>query len=172
MHSKPDSFMIDAIEKNLQRGIKLLNSISDEQYSDTSSPPYHSSIGAHMRHILDVFSCIFNGLETKEVDFSKRERNALAEQQTAIGIDYFHKVIKNLHQLNEKDFNMMISVTDDLGLGKVTMNYTLESALCQAHSHAIHHFSSIGFIVNQLGLELPDNDFGYNPTTPKKVLIS
>ncbi|MDT7832991.1 DinB family protein [Flavobacteriaceae bacterium S356] len=164
--------MINAIEKNLQRGIKLLNAMSDEQYSDTSSPPYHSSIGAHMRHILDVFSCIFNGLETKDVDFSKRERNVLAEQHTEVGIEYFNQVIERLHQLRTEDFGMVINVTDDLGLGKVTMKYTLESALCQAHSHAIHHFSSIGFLVNQLGLELPDNDFGYNPTTPKKVLAS
>jgi hypothetical protein len=117
--------MIDAIEKNLQRGVKLLNSISDQQYSDTSSPPYHSSIGAHMRHILDVFSCIFNGLASKEVDFSKRERNVLAEQQTAVGIDYFNQVITKLHELNPEDFDMMLSVTDDLGLGKVTMKYTL-----------------------------------------------
>lgn len=164
--------MINAIENNLQRGIKLLNSISDEQYSDTTSPPYHSSIGAHMRHILDVFSCIFNGLETRDVDFSKRERNVLAEQHTEVGIEYFNQVIEKLHNLNTEDFGMVINVTDDLGLGKVTMKYTLESALCQAHSHAIHHFSSIGFLVNHLGLELPDNDFGYNPTTPKKALVS
>ena len=164
--------MINAIENNLQRGIKLLNSISDEQYSDTTSPPYHSSIGAHMRHILDVFSCIFNGLETRDVDFSKRERNVLAEQHTEVGIEYFNQVIEKLHNLNTEDFGMVINVTDDLGLGKVTMKYTLESALCQAHSHAIHHFSSIGFLVNHLGLELPDNDFGYNPTTPKKALAS
>ena len=62
--------MIAAIDKNLQRGIKLLEAISDEQYSDTSIPPYYSSIGANMRHILDVFACIFNGLNRKCVDFS------------------------------------------------------------------------------------------------------
>ena len=49
----------------------------------------------------------------------------------------------------------------------VTVNYTLASALIQAHSHAIHHFASIGYIISQLGIELPDADFGYNPTTPK-----
>mgnify|MGYP000736835470 FL=1 len=85
--------MIDAIEKNLNRGIKLLNSLTDEQYSSTSAPPYFSSIGSHMRHILDVFSCIFNGLESKEVDFSARERNPLAEQTTEAGIDYFNLII-------------------------------------------------------------------------------
>ena len=53
--------MINAIEKNLERGIHLLNTISDAQYSDTSIAPYHSSIGGHMRHVLDVFSCVFDG---------------------------------------------------------------------------------------------------------------
>ena len=163
--------MIDAIEKNLHRGIKLLNSLTDEQYSSKSAPPYYSSIGSHMRHILDVFSCIFDGLETKKVDFSARERNPKAEQTTEAGIAYFNHIIDRLHQLSEDDFDTMISVTDDLGTGKVTANYTLGSALIQAHSHAIHHFASIGFIINRLGVELPDEDFGYNPTTPKKELV-
>ncbi|WP_028890932.1 DinB family protein [Tenacibaculum sp. 47A_GOM-205m] len=163
--------MVEAIEKNLQRGIKLLTGITDEQYSDKSIPPYYSSIGANMRHILDVFACIFNGLEKKCVDFSDRERNKLAEEKTAFGIAYFNEVIAGLHCLNIEDFDKIISVTDDLGTGKVTANYTLGSALIQAHSHAIHHFASIGFIINQLGIELPDADFGYNPTTPKKVFV-
>lgn len=159
--------MIDAIEQNLQRGIKLLESISDEQYSDCTIPPYYSSIGNNMRHILDVFSCIFKGLETGNVDFSDRKRNELAQQKTAFGIAYFNEVIDQLHQLNTSDFDKIIAVSDDLGTGKLTANYTLGSALIQAHSHAIHHFASIGFIINQLGIELPDADFGYNPTTPR-----
>ncbi|MDO6674644.1 DinB family protein [Tenacibaculum sp. 1_MG-2023] len=163
--------MIAAINKNLQRGIKLLEAINDEQYSDTSIPPYYSSIGANMRHILDVFVCIFNGLDKKCVDFSDRERNQLAEQKTEFGIVYFKEVIEQLYCLETEDFDTIISVTDDLGTGKVTANYTLGSALIQAHSHAIHHFASIGFIINQLGIELPDADFGYNPTTPKKELV-
>jgi hypothetical protein len=63
-----------------------------------------------------------------------------------------------------------VKVRDDLGLGMVTANYTLAAALIQAHSHAIHHFASIGYIISQLGISLPDGDFGYNPTTPKKNL--
>ena len=164
--------MINAIEKNLERGIHLLTSISDEQYSNTTIAPYYSSIGGHMRHILDVFSCIFKGLESKAVDFSDRERNELAEQFTTEGIAYFKQVIAQLQQLKNADFDSLIKISDDLGLGTVTINYTLGSALIQAHSHAIHHFSSIGFIINQLGIELPDEDFGYNPTTPKRAVFN
>lgn len=160
--------MIDAIENNLQRGIKLLTTISDEQYSDCSVPPYFSSIGNNIRHILDVYDCIFKGLDRGGVvDFSDRERNEMAQTKTSSGIAYYNSTINKLNSLKGEDFDRIIQVTDDLGNGKITTNYTLGSALVQAHSHTIHHYASIGFIINHLGIELPDADFGYNPTTPK-----
>ncbi len=159
--------MIDAIILNLKRGIRLLENIDDLQYSDKSIAPYYSSVGGHMRHILDVFDCIFDGLEYGKVDLTARKRNELAETKTTFGILYFEKTISKLQEIKSQNFNTLIEVSDDLGLGNVTANYTLASALIQAHSHAIHHFASIGYIISQLDISLPDMDFGYNPTTPK-----
>jgi len=158
--------MIEAIEHNLNRGVKLLKSINDTQYSDTTMQPYHSSIGTHMRHILDVFDCIFNGLEYNQIDLTARKRNQLAEEKTAFGLAYFADIIEKLNSFKDLDLNQEVEVTDDLGSGKVTARYTLASILIQAHSHAIHHFASIGYIICKLGIELPDADFGYNPSTP------
>ncbi|AUC14577.1 hypothetical protein BTO06_05245 [Tenacibaculum sp. SZ-18] len=160
--------MVEAISKNLYRGVKLLNTISDEQYSNCSVPPYFSSIGNNIRHILDIFSCIFSGLENGNIDFSDRKRNELAQIKTENGIVYFQDIISKLNNLKDADFDKIVKVTDDLGTGSLTANYTLAGALIQAHSHAIHHYASIGFIINHLGIELPDADFGYNPTTPRK----
>ncbi len=164
--------MIQAIIYNLQRGVKLINAIDDSQYGDNSIAPYYSSIGIHMRHILDVFDCIFDGLETKKVDLSARKRNELAEEKVAFGLQYFEEVIEKLETLKSVDMDVKVEVRDDLGLGMITANYTLASALIQAHSHAIHHFASIGYIISQLGINLPDADFGYNPTTPRDKIIS
>ena len=162
--------MIPAIIQNLNRGVNLLNSIDDQQYAENSTAPYFSSIGIHMRHVLDVFDCILRGLETGMIDLSDRKRNELAETHVAMGIDYFSEVKERLLQLENQDLDRVVQVKDDLGLGMVTANYTLAAALIQAHSHAIHHFASIGYIISQLGISLPDGDFGYNPTTPKNKL--
>jgi hypothetical protein len=159
--------MISAITNNLQRGIKLLNAIDESQYTDISVAPYYSSIGIHMRHILDVFDCVFSGLESKNVDLSARKRNELVEQKLNLGLDYFDEIITNLERLDAENLDITVRVKDDLGLGFVTANYTLASILIQAHSHAIHHFASIGYIISQLDINLPDADFGYNPTTPR-----
>jgi len=164
--------MIKAIEINLQRGIKLLESISNEEYSNTSIAPYYSSIGSHMRHVLDVFDCIFEGIESKQINLIKRKRNNLAENRTDIGIDYFNSVLNQLSKIESNDFNQIVEVTDDLGLGVITANYTLGGVLIQAHSHAIHHFASVGYVISQLGIQLPDDDFGFNPTTPKNETLS
>jgi uncharacterized damage-inducible protein DinB len=160
--------MIPAIIQNLNRGVNLLNSIDDKQYSNDSTAPYYSSIGVHMRHILDVFDCILRGLETGVIDLSDRQRNEMAETVVEEGVNYFSEIMSKLVELQHADLDQKIQVKDDLGLGMVTANYTLAAALIQAHSHAIHHFASIGYIIAQLGINLPDGDFGYNPTTPKK----
>jgi len=164
--------MIKVIEENLQRGIKLLEAISDEEYSNCKVAPYYSSIGNNMRHILDFFTCVFNGIEKGHIDLSARNRNELIQNKTTFGISYFNEVLEKLKELDTSNFNNLIKVTDDLGNGKVTITYTVGSALVQAHSHAIHHYALVGFIINQLGLELPEADFGYNPTTPKKVMLA
>ena len=162
--------MIDAIEKNLHRGIQLLNCISDDDYSNTTIAPYYSSIGVHMRHILDVFDCVFDGIESGNINLINRKRNELAENYTQHGIAYFEEILQRLKLLEKADFNKIVIVTDDLGLGIVSINYTLGGILIQAHSHAIHHFTSVGYVISQLGIALPDVDFGFNPTTPKKNL--
>lgn len=159
--------MIKAIEYNLKRGVRLLNSISDDQFSDSSIAPYHSSIGGHMRHILDIFDCVFDGLESKQINLAARKRNELAESNTTVALDYFDSILSNLKGLENADLDQIIEVSDDLGKGVVVQKYTLGSVLIQAHSHAIHHFASLGYIIYQLGIELPDDDFGYNPTTPR-----
>jgi uncharacterized damage-inducible protein DinB len=161
-------YMIKAIEKNLERGIQLLNSITDSEYSNATVPPYFSSIGCNIRHVLDAFTSIINAFGSGHVDFTDRKRNTICEVKTEEGIRYINETIQKLLAFKNEDFSKIIAVTDNLGNGDITINYTLENTLAYAHSHAIHHFASIGFLVNQLGIELQDADFGYNPTTPKK----
>lgn len=162
--------MITGIIDNLEKGKYLLNNISNAKYTDKSVAPYHSSIGAHVRHILDVFQCVFDGLEDKQVDLTKRERNTDVESFTVSGLQYFDQVIHQLECLDESCFEHLISISDDLGCGKVTFTNTLGGILAQAQSHAIHHFASIGYMLHSLEINLPMDCFGVNPTTPEMTL--
>lgn len=161
--------LISAIIQNLERGKKLVWNIEQDQYTDNGVAPYYSSIGIHMRHVLDIFDCIFDGLHVKSIDLTKRKRNEVIEQERLEGLRYYDMIIGKLQKLGSEDLDLEIEVSDDLGKGMVKAKYTLAAVLIQAHSHAIHHFASIGYIIHQLGISLPDEDFGYNPTTPKTM---
>ncbi len=159
--------MINAIEKNLLVGMRLLSTLTTDQYRDTSVEPYHSSIGGHVRHILDIFDCIFSGLENGRIDLTQRSRNEIAELDIQAGQDYFKATLTQLHALRQSNLSQIIDVSDDLGLGMVTAKYTIAAALISAHSHAIHHFASLGYVLTRLDINLPHEDFGINPTTPR-----
>ncbi|HHB78299.1 MAG TPA: DinB family protein [Saprospiraceae bacterium] len=161
--------VINPILDNLDRGYVLLDSLTNEQFVANHIGPYNSTVGQHFRHILDIFSCIFNGLDERKVDLTARERNELAESNIGVARNYLDTIYEKLKSIQDLDPNIPVKVTDDLGLGRVDVNYTLGSALCQAHSHAIHHFASLGYMLHQLDVKIPDTRFGYNPTTPESA---
>lgn len=162
--------MIAEIIENLEKGKYLLNHISNSKYTNKSVLPYCSSIGAHVRHILDVFQCVFDGLEIQEIDLTKRKRNLDVESFTVSGLEFFDQIINQLNGLDKNNFEQTMIVFDDLGGGKISFTTTLGGILAQAQSHAIHHFASVGYMLHALEVELPMDCFGVNPTTPKMVL--
>ncbi|WP_298239161.1 hypothetical protein [uncultured Algibacter sp.] len=161
--------IIQSTLKTLQKARNLLNNLTDEQLCNASVPPYHSSIGSHIRHILDFYDCILNVTAENKIDLTARSRNIDVESRCNCANNYLEEII---FKLNTKSININqeLSVSDDLGLGKIEIPYTYGALLAQANSHTIHHYAIINYIFDRLGIILNDSDFGYNPTTPKKVV--
>lgn len=162
------NIIIQSTLKTLQKSQILLDNLSNAQLCDASVPPYHSSIGTHIRHILDFYDCIFNLDSENKIDLTARSRNKDVESDCDCAQQYLNSIIKKLN-LAPFDVNDTILVTDDLGLGKTEIPYTYGSLLAQANSHTIHHYAIINYIFDSLGIVINDSDFGYNPTTLKQV---
>lgn len=161
------NLIIESTLKTLQKSNSLLSFVNNEQLSDNSVSPYYSSIGSHIRHILDFYDCILN-IENNSVNLTNRKRDETVENITDSAINYLESIkerIKSLPFELEKE----IIVIDDLGIGKIEIKYTLASLFAQANSHTIHHYAIINYILNGLNLKFDDEQFGFNPTTPKKI---
>ncbi|GAA3517857.1 hypothetical protein GCM10022393_35010 [Aquimarina addita] len=158
--------IVSSINHNLTNAVALLNEIDSETYCDTSIGPYYSSIGSHIRHTLDFFDCIITGLDTNNIDLTARKRDEVLSTNKEAAKDHIYTIQKTLLSYIDVNTEYLIHVTDDMGQGKVKVNYTLESILTHANSHAVHHYATIGYILDQLGVELKIPGFGYNPTTP------
>ncbi|TYA57227.1 DinB family protein [Formosa maritima] len=157
--------IIQSAIKTLNKTEYILSNISNEIFCDTTIPPYNSSIGSHIRHVLDFYDCILK--DSSKIDLIARKRNLEIEQNCKNALDYYNEIIEKLGALNEDDLEKIVFVTDDLGLGKTVIKYTFSALMAQANSHTIHHYAIINYILDGLGNSLKDDTFGYNPTTPK-----
>ncbi|MGB2128334.1 MAG: DinB family protein [Flavicella sp.] len=163
--------MLQPIVDNLQKSLVLLSSISNTTYTDSSVAPYHVSIGGHLRHLLDFYACFFSGYSKGEVDLTTRNRALLIETDQEAAKAYAMRIIAQLKSIENDDFKRILHVTDDLGRGKQTVTYSVAALLFQIHSHTLHHYASIGYIVYQLGISIEDSTFGVNPTSPKYKVV-
>lgn len=152
--------------KTLNRTDYILSLLNDELLGDVSVPPYKSSIGSHIRHILDFYNCILNLNSENRIDLTLRKRDLLVESDCYAALQYCSQ-IKNRLMQTDYDFEKHVYVVDDLGMGKIEINYTLGALFAQANSHTIHHYAIINYIMEGLKMPVKDSDFGYNPTTPK-----
>ena len=163
--------IIQSTLKTLQKSQVLLDNLSNAQLCDASVSPYYSSIGTHIRHILDFYDCIFNMNTEDKVDLTARSRNKDVESDCGCAQDYLNLIIGRL-STTTIDINEAVIVVDDLGLGIIEIPYTYGSLLAQANSHTIHHYAIINYIFDRLGIVVNDTEFGYNPTTPKQTSLN
>lgn len=163
--------VLSASYLTLSKSENLLLRLTNEQLCNDKIPPYHSSIGSHIRHILDFYKCIFSGIENNLVDLTNRERNLSVETDCDYALDYLNSILLKLKNSN-LELNKTIDVIDNLGNGNLRISYTIGSLFAQANSHTIHHYAIINYILERIGVVMDDEDFGMNPTSPKITISS
>ena len=159
--------IINSNIKTLEKAYCILNKLSNDLLSDSTTAPYYSSIGSHLRHFLDFYSCIFNKTIDNKIDLTSKCRNKTVENSCEAAENYLINTIDKLKKMKET-LNKNIVVINDLGLGIIEIPCTIESVLAQANSHTIHHYAIINYILNNLKITIEIPDLGFNPTTTMK----
>jgi hypothetical protein len=162
--------IIQSTLKTLQKSQVLLQGLSNNELCDATVSPYYSSIGSHIRHILDFYDCLLTKHTDGTIDLTARSRNKAVESDCGSAQDYLNLIRDKLNAASF-DIKDTVMVIDDLGLGKTEIPYTYGALLAQANSHTIHHYAIINYIFDSLGISINDSEFGYNPTTPKPVSL-
>lgn len=135
-------------------------------------PPYDSSIGEHVRHVLDTYDCLLQGCL---VDFTLRERDLFTEQDPDRAIARFQELEQKLNGLT-RDVSDTLHVLDNVGV-QVTSEMSLEEGLRYVFHHTTHHYAQMYTMLALARLlfpersiqPYPDRSFGYNPSTLDNV---
>ncbi len=148
----------------LQQGVALLTALSDTSYRHTSPPIYDSSIGAHLRHVLEHYVCLLQGAPAGTIDYDGRDRDRRIEQDRLFALRLTEELMDQLQSLGKEDEPVKVKITSDPRVEVAWTESTLLRELQYVQAHTIHHFALIAMMVRMQGHELPP-DFGVAPST-------
>jgi hypothetical protein len=145
----------------------FLQDLTVEKYQLVITPHFVSSAGTHMRHILDHYLALKDGVNTGVVNYNKRNRFASVESCPLEALQAWQKIEQWLEEVNKLDADLPLTIECETSITK-TQNTQTQSTLARelvfVASHAIHHFSLLAVINSLLGNK-EDVDFGIAPTT-------
>ena len=144
---------VDALEE----GAALLALLNPEQYTQGFKPAFHSTIGAHFRHVLEHYRCFIKQLNEEAICYDSRERDQLLE----CDFEYANQTISELKaaliELEPSDLDRVCHINDQQAMAPVTTTVFRELLFLQ--SHTMHHYAIIGAMTRSLGAQ-PADDFG------------
>lgn len=151
----------------LRQAIDLLDELTVEEYQKQLPPHFPSSIGAHIRHIVDHFIALMDGHEQGHVDYNKRHRHNDIEQLPCSAAQCLKHLVTWLNELSDEWLDKPLDITTEIDVSRThstTCQSTLQRELVFVSSHAIHHFALIRIMCGMQNKAIPEL-FGYAPAT-------
>ena len=154
-----------AVLKVFQQLSSSIESLEKEEYSRACENLSGSTIGQHVRHIIEMFQCLEQGYESGIVNYESRKRDRQIEDQKELAIQLLNRISNGL---NKPDKALILEgvYNDDPNMTmKFPTNYYRE--IVYNLEHAIHHMALIRVGLKDLkDVELP-HDFGVASATVK-----
>ncbi|PZX55597.1 DinB family protein [Algoriphagus chordae] len=138
----------------------FLAQLKSEDFADLSPVLKTSSIGQHVRHVLELYECLISQYESGFVCYDDRKRDKSLETEVNIAMAKIRVLQANL-LLEDKEIVLKMAVGEDFEM--IRSSYNRE--LCYNLEHCIHHQALIKIACNQLDyITLPDS-FGVAKST-------
>jgi hypothetical protein len=157
--------------ETVQQAKAYLVGLSAENYQVVIKPHFASSAGTHMRHILDHYVALKDGLNQGLINYNKRNRYSSVESCPQMALLQWQKVEQWLKEVSQLDTDISLTVVCETSVNK-TQNTQTKSTLARelvfVSSHAVHHFSLLAVINSLLGNK-DEINFGIAPSTATYV---
>lgn len=121
----------------------VLNNIKEEDFKKPIPTLNNSTIGQHIRHTLEFFTCLMHNCENGVVNYDKRDHDRLIETDKDLAltvIDDINSFLDKAEADTELVLEVNYSFSDDI-LTKIKTSLSRE--LAYNIEHAIHHMAII-----------------------------
>lgn len=162
--------LIDSNVAILRQAIELLGKLSEKQYCHSEACGAPSSVGKHVRHIIEHYQSFLSGLDAGLVNYNSRPRCAEAETSRQFARQAVQLVIEQLQQIDTPalDLDQLVDVylqTTVRGDSEPPVRSTLAREFVFLHGHAVHHFAQLTSQLQLMGTGIDADQFGKAPST-------
>ncbi|MBX2810128.1 MAG: hypothetical protein KTR20_16025 [Cellvibrionaceae bacterium] len=160
--------LIDSNLYTLDSAHALLSHLPVDFYTQVQQPYFDSSLGKHLRHIIDHYLCLQRDYEQGVIDYDRRPRSPQLETDKKYAMHTLEKLRDFLVTLKAsvlKDTPLQVIMCSDVSIpsGHITLSsWGRELQFLQGHS--IHHFAMIAAMLKASGIDI-DMNFGMAPST-------
>ena len=146
---------------------QYLLSISQQAYQAVLKPHFSGSPGAHMRHVLDHYLALKEGMVSGTINYNKRDRHSAIEKDPRLALTLWQDIEHWLVGVCQLEANLplqLICESSMLESQNTETQSTLGRELLFVSSHGVHHFTLLATIKSLQGFEGEAN-FGVAPAT-------
>lgn len=121
----------------------LIRLLGDERFAAELSLLQGSTIGKHVRHIVEFYDMLLKGAEEGSVCYDDRQHDSTTEQLVIVALDRLRNIREQIGALSEdRVLELRANFTPDPARQQ-TMQSTLLRELAYNLDHSIHHFAVI-----------------------------
>ena len=154
--------LIDANVRFLSQASELLDAMDQTTYARRQQGL--SSVGAHLRHIIDHYTAFAEGAASGQVDYDDRQRDRQVEEDLLVAIGAVRNTVNALQSMDVADDAPLQVKIDDGGPATPWSTSSVQRELQFLVSHTVHHFALIKVVLRDTGIPLHEH-FGIAPST-------
>lgn len=152
-----------AIKESFVQLTNVLDQLNQEQYTAASSNLSGSTIGQHMRHVIELYQCLLAGYGSGIVCYDKRTRDTAIENNIELARHLLQQLsgavdLDNRDMLLESFFGEDASVQINL-----PTNYYRE--LMYNLEHSVHHMALMKVGLKEFSIAEVSENFGVASST-------
>jgi uncharacterized damage-inducible protein DinB len=157
--------LTQACSKILDQLADLLAQIREDDFAKPAETLSSSTIGQHLRHTLEFFSCLERGFNQGTINYDKRAHDKLIESDKFLAMAAIEKIKTFISNLTDKP--LLLEVGYDVDKDEyVTLATNATRELVYNIEHAVHHMAIMKIGVREIAPYITlSADFGIAAST-------
>lgn len=141
-----------------------INILNEQEFTTPIDLLSGSSIGQHIRHIIEFYDCIFKPDSGSVISYDNRKRDVRIETDPYFALQKTDEIKKHLGQITEDKKLIFVGNYSTNEQSKTVFPTSLYRELAYALDHTIHHLAIVKIGLSVLNKQVHEN-FGVAPST-------